>query len=512
MQNNSLLRFIGVFILIILLVDGCSQPPRTLTILHHNDLHAANLAYERTSGSGNSYPVLGIAGLRGIATSIRDTSSASLWLNAGDEYSGGVLSTLTRGASQYSLTEHVGYDVMTLGNHEFDYGREQAEAFRDSAGIPVLGGANLLYPDGTPFAREYLDTTINAINMRIIGLLPPDLKILTQATATGDLQILDPAEAVREHLPSSRRLCIVLSHMGYWEDSLLATQVPEIDLIVGGHSHTVIRTPRLIGPEGRMPDSLITGDGGSRLDGTIVVQAGSSGSHLGYLSLMIKGGDIISCQGELIRNNGETAPPDPELAAYVSEMDAHYAPELDSEIARVTSAMTRAWDEESNFGRWVTDAFKEATNTDIAFQNPGGLRANIGAGPVTLRHFWEACPFPNELVTFDLTGEEVVAIMNHLASGPREGLMISGITATLNTSEHTVENLLINSQPVDPGRTYRAVTNSYVFNHFDTYFGLEQGNRESYQTGSLYRDVLIEAARSQRIVSPPEETRIELVN
>ncbi|MBD3165680.1 hypothetical protein GF324_03715 [bacterium] len=492
------------------LITQCARPPvQTITILHHNDFHSAVLP-DTSVHDGNTYVNLGAAGLKGLADAVEDTAHPSIWLNAGDEYSGGVLSTLTQGGSQFRLARKIGYDVVVLGNHEFDYGLERAAAFRDSAGVPVLGGANLVQADGSPFALTHLDTSIGGVQMRIIGLLPPDLEELTGRSKLNDLQILDPADAVRKHLPGKKRLAVVLSHMGYTQDTLLAAQVPEIDLIVGGHSHSTLERPRLFGQQGRLPDSTLTLDDLKRLPGTVITQAGGKGRYLGVLTLKVQGGEILVADGTLLPNDGSRAAADVELLAEVNRLDARYAPMLDKQIATLEAPLRRKWDAESPLGRWIADAYRKAANADIGMHNNGGIRANLEGPSISIRDIWQVAPFGNELVVFDLTGAQLEQIAAHWAKSDGMPMQVSGLSMTIDSKSGIFASLEVNGRPVQADQSYKVVTNSYVFEQADSYFGIEAHHFDPYMTGMVDRDVLVNNAREQGTIRKPTDTRITM--
>jgi len=500
-------------VIIYLSFVGCENKATDITIIHHNDFHAANMPHQIISDSGDTITIQGIAGLSGLVKAVRDTAMTSLWLYAGDEYTGTPISSMTRGASQIQICRRLNIDVATLGNHEFDYGTERAEAFRDSLGIPVLGGANLVDQTGKPFALTHYDTTVSTVPIRIIGLVPPDLHLLTSAGATGQLKVLSQSEAVRRFLPDSHRLVVVLSHMGLRADTVLAREVPEIDIIVGGHRHAVLHTPLLIGVDGRLPDSLIIGNGNKALSGCLVVQAGARGIYLGILNLSVKNGDVVSASGRLLLNNGSLANSDTMLAAYVDALENSYTQALDDVIATLTEPLfNRPFGEETSMGRWVTDAFRRSVGADLAFQNPGGLRKTIETDEVKVRDIWEACPFGNSMMIFELSGSELVQVMDYLADRPREPLLVSGLQVKLDMKTKRAEDLRIAGKPVDPDRKYKAITLSYIIGHFAEYFGIPFGDRFIYDTGILDRDILIEAARSEEIIIPPVDRRIIYLN
>ena len=210
-------------------------------------------------------------------------------------------------------------------------------------------------------------------------------------------------------------------------------------------------------------------------------------------------------------NDGTKAKSDPEIQIIVESLEAEFTKSLEDTVATLTADMKRMqWGEESVLGRWVTDAYRVATNSDIAFQNPGGIRKNLDAGSLTKRDFWEVNPFGNTLVQFDATGEELSRIFAHIVEMSNEPLLVSGATVTVNKNDFAVSDLKVGEIAVDPTQSYKIVTNSYVFGHFDKFFGIERGDRWFYDTGFVDRDTLVEAAQRAGTISPLEDVRLNV--
>jgi len=485
---------------------SCSESPKNITIIHHNDFHAANVPFQ-TAIAGDSVEIMGLAGLKGLADAVRDTCAPSLWLDAGDEFTGTPVSSITKGASQIFLIRMMGIDAAVLGNHEFDNGFDRAIAFRDSIGIPVLGGANCVLEDGTPVTQAFLDTTIGGVPVRIIGLVPPDLKTLVLPQNTAGLTMINQVETVRRYLPPKNRLAIVLSHMGYAQDSLLATEVPEIDVIIGGHTHTVIHKPHLIGQTGLVESANLKGDQLHRLPGTLILQAGSRGMYLGVLSLIVKNGDVTSAYGQLILNDGSRSQSNPDITVEVDKLEDEFTKMLDNTVAVLTASMERIRNKESNIGRWVTDAYKTMIGTDISLMNISGIRKDLNTGEITIRDIWEVSPFGNTLIVFDISGDEIKRMIEYQIRGDYLSLIFSGLQAEIDASQNSIQKLTINGVALDENQSFRAVTNSYIYEHFHNYFGFDRGVRNSYDTGILDRDALLDYAREQKAITPPEDER-----
>lgn len=501
-----------LYVVSIVLFSSCAQQSHQITLLHHNDFHAANTPFTAKLDS-MKFDIKGIAGLKGLASAVQDTSSPSMWLFAGDEFTGTPISSMTQGASQIQILQRLGIDIAVIGNHEFDYGTSRAQAYCDSIGVPVLGGANLVNPDGTPFTTEFYDTNIGDVPVRVIGLVPPNLYALTGDKATGHLEVLDLAESVRKFLPSSDRLTIALTHVGLSNDIELAQKVPEIDVIIGGHQHAILEKPIVVNSEGVLEDDDIYGDGTGRIPGVLVTQAGQRGMFLGVLSLTVKNGDVIAASGQLLMNDGTKAEPDPKIQEIVDRLENKFTKSLADTIATLSADLTRKpWGEESDLGRWITDIYRISTNSEIAFHNPGGIRRNLEAGPLTKRDIWEVNPFGNTLVQFDATGEELSRIFAHIVKMSNEPLLFSGATVSVNKNDFAVSDLRVGGGAVDPTKTYKVVTNSYIFGHFDNYFGFDLDDRWYFDTGFVDRELLIEAALKAGTISPLEDMRLNVVD
>ncbi len=511
---NRPAKILAIPILAVFLLGlSCAEPPRRITIIHHNDFHAANIPFDIPAGDGETITIMGIGGLKGLANTVRDTASPNLWLYAGDEYTGTPISSLTLGASQILLCQKLGLDVAVLGNHEFDYTLERACAFRDSIGVPVLGGANLLDQQGMPFALTHYDTIVGNVPMRIIGLVPPNLHWLSCHYVTGELKVIEAVEAVKKFIPQKKRLTVVLSHMGYRPDSLLAVKMPEIDLIVGGHQHKALKNPRLVGAQGRMPDSLLTGNGADRLPGTVIVQAGWRGEYLGVLSLQVKNGEIIAAAGQLLHNDGSLTLPDYEIAALAQSLEQEYTGHLNQEIARLEKPLLmQPKNRETPLGRWVTDAIRQALDADIAFYNPGGIRKTLKAGPLTQRDILELAPFNNTLVTFEMTGRELTETLKFAVSRSRLPLFASGLTVTMDRSKNTISIPRVGGNNVSMDKSYKVGTINFLVGHFEDSFGIPQGGREVIETELIDSEALMDYAEKMKVIHPPLDVRMEIID
>ncbi|MCB1647111.1 MAG: bifunctional metallophosphatase/5'-nucleotidase, partial [Pseudomonadales bacterium] len=348
---------------------------KPLVVIHTNDFHG-HISEE------NEYA--GAARIAALVTETRRQNSNVLVVDAGDAISGTPVSTMFQGKPIFSVLNRIGYDAAALGNHEFDHGYAQIQAFREIASYPLLS-ANALDPAGN-YIADAPDTIldINGIRVGLIGLITDTTPDIIIPHGNEDIQFLDPETVLRERVALLRPkvdLLVVLSHVGHEEELKLAAKVAGIDIIVGGHSHTRVEPP-------------------VRVNRTWVVQAHCYGSHVGYLELEIDTDKhaMASFNGYLIPA-ADLPAPQADVAALVAEWEQQVEEAVDFQISVAERDYSR------NELQVLFEAIMaEETGADFGFYNSGGIRDTLRAGPVTARHIWNIEPFSNNLVTVTADG------------------------------------------------------------------------------------------------------------
>lgn len=391
------------------------------TILHTNDEHSHLIPipavddhpeYENPATGG-------FARLAGAVREIREMKLESnepvLLFSGGDILGGpafGWLPLKEGFAPELSLMQKIGYDAITIGNHEFDYGPDILANYLNAAGYPEAGdqtailGTNTRPPQDHPLSELGIRETIireleNGLRVGIFGLIGDDA--ISKTAEPGDVEFDDPIESARKAVESLRTegvdVIISVTHSGVYEDRLLAEAVPEIDVIVGGHSHTALYEPIEVGK-------------------TIIVQAGQYLNYLGVLELSWDPEE----QRVAIRNNDETPflkkldqsiPEDEEIAAeveqyksmlneWISELTGGAITDIRQRVAASRFPVVRNEPQkESAIGNYITDAMKRAAEdalgkrVDVAAQANGAIRANILPGQMD----WNE----GEITFYDLT-------------------------------------------------------------------------------------------------------------
>jgi 5'-nucleotidase len=323
---------------------------------------------------------------------------------------------------------------------------------------------------------------------------------------------------------------ILLSHLGFPADQDLATKVEGIDVIVSGHTDTLMGDPAILDASLGEPASpypaVVKAPGGGK---TLIVHAFCWGRLLGRLNLVFDSkGEITGWDGEPIFVD-KNITDDPVVAQKLAEL----RPIVDSIIGKtfvdLDGRRTTVRNQESNLGNLVADAVLWSTSQDktqIALVNGGGIRASIPVGDITIAQVLEALPFGNCLVQFDLTGAEVVAALENglstIEADPEKSggrfLQVSGIkfSADLKKSAGSrVTEVMVGTpasgyQPLDKTAVYRIVTLDFMFNGGDGYTMLQNG-QDLRGVDVPQEMVLIDYLKAHSPVNPQLEDRITLI-
>ncbi len=486
--------------------------PLTITILHLNDMHGAFEGEKMKGGDGTPFEFGGILNAMGMIARIKqDTGANTLTFDVGDFWQGTFASNRDEGKTIIASQNAVGYDALTLGNHDFDHGVAVVQARASQAQFPFLA-ANLLdvKTNQTPaWAKPYVIKTVAGIRFGIIGLVMTDTPaISSKSTELKAFKFVNEIDALKQILPqvqSQADLIIVLSHNGFDQDQKIAAAVPEVNVIVGGHSHTELRQPKLVG-------------------NTIIVQAGSKAQYVGRLELAIDRATkkIVDYtkNNELVSVVSTKAAPPPAVTAMINQLvaDAKDATtkvigETLIDLNRVYTADGRSTGEYPS-GNLVVDAMLAANEAgdkpaQLALHNNAGIRTDIPKGPLTYGKLYEMLPFDNTLVAMDLTGAQIKAILEVAASCPRVNILIAGASFTYDCTKRSgarVANVLIQGKPMDLAQAYRVQTIDYLATGGDGQATFTQGKNLTW--GEPVIDVVTAYVAKNSPVNPKIEGRI----
>ncbi len=482
-----------------------------LVVLHTNDFHGHPLKFE-------NYPAPNQGGLPAIATfvkSVRARNKNVLVLDAGDVNTGRPESLFFKAEPDIVGYNYIGYDALTLGNHEFDNSRDILMKQMAGAKFPFLS-ANVKTKDGTLLAKPYIVKKFEGFTVGIFGLTTKETEIVGNPEYIKDLVFEDEVAAAKEMVNVLRNkekvdLVIVLGHLGLYDTNkegsrMVAAQVPGIDLIIDGHSHTDLKEP-------------------VRENGVPIVQVGTWGLKMGKAVIDIKNGKVesfkweavpINIRGKGVKNadgtttyptiGGAEIPEDPELLAmlepYGKKVEAVLAEEVGVSKSVFLNKESRL--KETPIGDLVADAmlwYTRDLKVDFAINNGGGIRTDLPQGKITKKNVYQVLPFDNSLMVLTLKGSDLQGLFSYIATiGQGKGAfpqVSDGISFTINYTAGKVEDVLIGGKPVDPNRLYKIATNSFMAAGGDGYAVFKKAVNV-YDTSVFQRDVLIEYLKMQK--------------
>lgn len=415
-----------------------------VVILHVNDMHAqiddmGKLAY--------------------LADSLRRIHPNLFLVSAGDNFTGNPVVDQTKdpGAPMIDLMNRCGFTVSVIGNHEFDMGQKALNRNMRKARFPFIC-ANIDTRDALlkqPWPYLVLEAE-NGVEIPVLGLIQLESNGLPAAHPVNmkGLTFRNGVEVGREYsfLKEEYGIVLVLSHLGLEEDIWLANVIPWVDVIIGGHTHTVLDT------------SLI-------VNGVVIAQAGARMRYVGKMVLTFSGDELVSVTSELIPVKN-LLKSDPLIDALIERYNDNRI--LRQEIAVASDTILG----KQELGSMMCDAITSELGVDIAFQNRGGIRVPfLLPGPIRLKDIYELDPFGNQIVTYQMSTREIATLIcNAFNWGDKPDLEVSGIQYTVMTlPSGTCAGVTLtgpDGMPLDPEKTYSVAMNSYMaitytFDHED---------------------------------------------
>ena len=477
-------------------IKSHKQELKHLTILYINDYHGHITPFK--AHYKDDFTVGGMARIATIVKEVKqenaDNGIPTIFLCAGDVLQGTPMSTVFKGEPDFLCLNKIGLNAMVLGNHEFDYGQENLNTLRKLANFAVLG-ANVLSERGqAPIVRTYFTKNIRGIRIHILGLVTDETPLSTHPKNVKSLVFRDPIATAQELLGKldAGNLTIALTHLGYEMDKKLAQSTTGIDIIIGGHSHTKIETPE-------------------KIKNTIICQAFEYGEYVGRLDLEFEDGVIARYEGILIPVSEEIEE-NPEIKAIIDE----YASKLDKRLKDVigiahtplNGEREAVRSRETNLGNLITDVIRSMAQADIAFVNGGGIRASIGEGEITVEGVLTVLPYGNHLVTMQLSGSQVLEILNknaQLEPGSGGFLQVSGLRMEIKSGKITA--LGIATKAVELEKMYTVAISDFLAAGGDGYTTFKKG-KNYIDTGLLISDILIDYIRSNKEIKVITDGRI----
>ena len=486
----------------------------SLTILHTNDFHARFQPiskYDNNCSEKNNLKGKCFGGSARLIEAIKNertkftnqfVNTNSILVDGGDQFMGTLFYTYYKGKVTAEMMNRLGYDAMTVGNHEFDDGPEVLRGFMDAVSFPVLM-SNADFSKEPVLANKLIKSTVihkAYQGIGLIGLTPQDTDEI--ANPGPNITFSDPSEAVQREVDRLTKLginkIIVLSHSGYEVDKIVAANTTGVDVIVGGHSNTYLSntSDRAKGPYPTV------------VNNTQIVQAYAYGKFLGALDVTFDdAGNVITATGEPIIMDSNIAENE-AIKARLIELEVPLNKLKEKVVASNSTNLNGERDDcrvrECTMGNLIADAMRDAVSDkgyNIALQNSGGIRASIDLGEVTMGEVLTVLPFQNTLATFKVTGEQLLAALENGVSQVEDVKgrfpQVSGLRFSFDIAiapgEGRVQSVEVDQNgswaPLDIKATYGVVSNNFIRGGGDGYKMFRQAT-DVYDFGPDVADIV----------------------
>ncbi|PZX12787.1 5'-nucleotidase [Palleronia aestuarii] len=516
-SKYRLIRNLTVFGMLAAGSTAVMAEERSLTILHTNDIHGRYAAFEVAPGNATSqtgdpgrdpeeFDRSGeIGGFSRLATKVRQVRERHdaenvLLVDAGDTFSDDLVGNETEGEAIITLMNAVGYNFMALGNHDFDYGLERTRELETFATFPMRA-ANILEDDQPVFGKPWQVFERAGMRIAVVGIGYHNTDQTSGASNIRGLFFTDGIAAVEDLLPEMQEasdIVVAISHQGTKADRLLASRVDGIDVIVGGHSHDRLQPPE-------------------KIEGTWIVQALADAAMLGELTLVVdEANRLRRVEGAVHLLWADEIEPDPEIASLVTDLAEPFADARDTILTESVDRIGRQYRSASPFDTLVGDILRDHTGADIAMMPGVGYGLSFGPGPVTRGALYTLLPHPAKLVTFEMRGEDIVAVLEQSATNqspvdPQD--TVGGLVQTSNlgwTVDLTrpvsarISDVTIEGRPIQMDEWYRVATNSGMANglHRYDFSDIREKTVHEVSVTSVVED---ELARRESITAPPTD-------
>lgn len=405
MKSRTLILYVTFFLLSFSVIQTKAVTSDTvkIVILSLNDQHA------KIDNYGH---------LKAALDEIRSKNNDVLLFAAGDNFTGNPIvdQYVDKGFPIIDLMNTVGFNATAIGNHEFDYGQETLGRRIEQASFPFLN-SNIKDESGNPKYKPYhIFKLNNGIRVAVISAIqlgtdgtpdshPSNLKGLFFNDGISEL-------LKYKNLRDSCDIFIALTHIGFEEDIKLAEQMPQLDLILGGHTHTLTKPSHLV-------------------NGINILQAGSNVRNLSKTTIYIVNGKAVKITPEML-DLTKYKPGDPEIENKLRLFNDNK--ELNKVIGK-TSGMHGS----DELGSMMTDAVTSLKEVDVAFQNNGGIRIDmLEQGDISVKDVYKLDPFGNEVILISMSPKEIKSlILNaYIQAGNSIDLQVSGLTYTVITDQN----------------------------------------------------------------------------
>lgn len=375
---------------------------RKLTLLHSNDMHGDFLA-ENVSDE----LVGGVSMLSGYISKVKAEEKNVLYCVAGDMFRGSVIDSEYLGISTIEIMNMLAPDVVTIGNHETDYGLSHLLFIEKCAKFPIINANLYIKMNGARLFKPYHIIEIDGMKVLFIGILTEEVM-----NSAANEKIIGSLVDIQDAVKEIEKICnafngtdidftVLLTHIGFENDKKLAAKLDPslgVDVIIGGHSHTFIDEPY-------------------KVNDILIVQAGTGTDQIGRFDIVVDTdtNSVSSYKWQAVPITAKNCPDDPKMTDLVNELKTS----TDLKYGRTIRRLSIPLEHESRYrqtalGNFFSDIIAQASGCDLILLTSGSIRVKSIGPVITLKDMMNAFPFENEVIEIKVTGKQLKHVISYM--------------------------------------------------------------------------------------------------
>ncbi len=481
---------------------------KKFTILHSNDMHGDFLA-EIQGQEGKL--IGGLALLSGYINKVRKEEENVLYVISGDMVQGSLIDSEYKGISTMEIMNYLAPDVVALGNHEFDYGLPQLLFLEKMANFPIVNANLYIKQYNKRLMQSHLILKRAGIEILFTGVITEKvMDALKQDELISSFVTLEEAGKEIEKICNSYKnddidLTIILTHIGFESDLQLAKLINRqagVDIIIGGHSHTVLQKPAVE-------------------NGILIVQAGVGSDQIGRFDIVVDEdtNSIVDYTWQLIPIDNRLAEPDPQLAKFINDYQEAIDTKYNTIIGKFATQLTHPIREiETSLGNLVADIFAQRAQCDVALVGSGSIRSKEIGPTITLKDIHRCFPYDDSLSRFAVDGQQLRRIFSHIMrpenrNGEGECFQINqAVKAIYDEKAKELRSLKINETEVMQDMLYTICIQGYHVKNSTANLNITQEELTRACNSKLIstsaQDIIIEYIRNNQNIKKQVEGRL----
>ncbi len=447
---------------------------KKLILLHSNDMHGDFLA-ENVSDE----LVGGVSMLSGYISKVKAEEKNVLYCIAGDMFRGSVIDSEYLGYSTIEIMNMLSPDVVTIGNHETDYGLSHLLFMEKCARFPIINANLYIKANGVRLFKPYYIAEIDGMKVLFIGILTEEVM-----SSAANEKVVGSLVGVSDAASEIKRICdtfngvdidftVLLTHIGFENDKLLAASLDPalgIDVIIGGHSHTFLDEP-------------------AKVNDILIVQAGTGTDQIGRFDIVVDtdNNSVSSYTWQAVPITASTCPNDPKMNELINELKS----KTDLKYGRTLRRLDCALNHENRYkqttlGNFYADIFQKITGADMVFYTSGSIRTKSIGPVITLGDLMNNSPYGGPMYKFKVCGKQLKQMVRHICrdevweGDAHEFYQIpSGWEIEYDRSSHEFTKFNYKGEPLKDDKIVTVVLRDYDYNNIEKFMGISEDELKS---------------------------------